>query len=179
MDELADVAPEFVAMAHRIVWANVATVDALGRPRSRVLHPLWTWDGTELVGWVGTSPTPLKRAHLEHSPFVSVAYWSPQHDTCTAECEAEWFDDDETCTRVWQDFKDAPSPVGYDPAIVPPWAGGPTSPSFAVKWTAQSWCSGFSRTTPIKAGTRKMFSRPFSSSSGSWRCCSSAMRSRM
>lgn len=31
MSELAAVAPAFVAMAHRIVWANVATVDADGR----------------------------------------------------------------------------------------------------------------------------------------------------
>ena len=41
MSELAAAAPAFVAMAHRIVWANVATVDADGRPRSRILHPLW------------------------------------------------------------------------------------------------------------------------------------------
>ena len=33
--ELSEVAPRFVEMAHRIVWASVATVDAKGRPRSR------------------------------------------------------------------------------------------------------------------------------------------------
>lgn len=26
----------------------------------------------------------------------------------------------------------APEPVGYDPAIVPPWKDGPLSPAFAV-----------------------------------------------
>ena len=46
MTDLATVAPAFVEMAHRIVWASVATVDTDGRPRSRVLHPLWTWDGS-------------------------------------------------------------------------------------------------------------------------------------
>lgn len=39
MDELNAVAPAFVEMAHRIVWASVATVDGQGRPRSRILHP--------------------------------------------------------------------------------------------------------------------------------------------
>lgn len=45
MADLATIAPAFVDMAHTIVGANVATVDPDGRPRSRVLHPLWTWDG--------------------------------------------------------------------------------------------------------------------------------------
>jgi hypothetical protein len=40
MPDLATVAPAFVEMAHRIVWATVGTVDPAGRPRSRVLHPL-------------------------------------------------------------------------------------------------------------------------------------------
>jgi len=43
-----------------------------------------------------------------------------------------WAFDDDTRTMVWNLFKDAPEPVGYDPAIVPPWAGGPTSPAFAA-----------------------------------------------
>ena len=29
----------FVALAHRIVWCTLATVDARGRPRSRVVTP--------------------------------------------------------------------------------------------------------------------------------------------
>ena len=28
-------------------------------------------------------------------------------------------------------FAEAPEPVRYDPANIPPWAGGPTSPAFA------------------------------------------------
>ncbi len=68
MHELTRVAPAFVEMAHRIVWASVATVDAHGRPRSRVLHPLWQWDGKRLIGWIATSPTPDKRAHQAAHP---------------------------------------------------------------------------------------------------------------
>jgi hypothetical protein len=132
MSDLATVAPEFVNMAHEIVWATVATVDTKGRPRGRILHPYWVWDGASLVGWVATSPTPLKRAHLEQAPYASVTYWRPTHDTCTAECRTTWAFDDETRQRVWQMFVDAPAPVGYDPAIVPPWKDGPTSAAFAA-----------------------------------------------
>jgi hypothetical protein len=132
VDRLEVVAPPFVEMAHRIVWATVATVDPSGRPRTRVLHPLWQWDGTSLVGWIATGPTPLKRAHLDHSPFVSVGYLATNHDTCTAECRATFCFDDDTCTWLWKAFEAAPAPVGYDPAIVPAWSGGPKSEAFAA-----------------------------------------------
>jgi hypothetical protein len=131
MNPLKEVAPAFVEMAHRIVWASAATVDAKGRPRSRVLHPIWQWDGTTLLGWIGTGPTPMKRAHLEASPYISLNYWSPNHDTCLAECRASWAFDDETRTMVWDRFKSTPMPLGYDPAIIPGW-DKPTSPSFAA-----------------------------------------------
>jgi hypothetical protein len=64
MAALGDVAAAFVEMAHRIVWASAATVDARGRPRSRILHPFWEWNGQQLVGWIATSRSPVKAAHL-------------------------------------------------------------------------------------------------------------------
>ena len=131
MQELTQVAPAFIEMAHRIVWATVATVDAHGRPRSRILHPIWQWDGARLVGWVGTSPSAAKRAHLAASPYASVSYWSPTHDTCVAECRAALLYDDETRIMVWNLLRDGPEPVGYDPAIVPSWPG-PTAEPFAA-----------------------------------------------
>lgn len=132
MSSLQDIAAPFVSVAHRIVWATVSTVDASNRPRSRVLHPIWEWDGTALTGWIATGPTPVKVAHLEHSPFVSVNYWDPQQDIATAECHATWCHDDATCRRVWDLFANGPEPVGYDPAIIPPWKDGPTSPAFSA-----------------------------------------------
>jgi hypothetical protein len=138
MTELAKIAPAFIEMAHRIVWCSAATVDAKGRPRSRVLHPLWHWDGSALSGVIATGPTRTKRAHLEASPYVSLNYWAPSQDTCQADCRASWAFDDATCKRVWNAFKDAPAPVGYDPAIVPPWKDGPTSAGFAVL-TLEPW----------------------------------------
>lgn len=131
MNTLAEVAPAFREMAHSIVWATVATVDTKGRPRSRILHPIWEWDGAQLVGWIATGPTPAKRAHLDASPYSSVNYWSPSHDTCVAECRTTWAFDDETRTRIWNLFLNAPEPVGYDPSIIPAW-GSPTNDAFAV-----------------------------------------------
>lgn len=130
-------AEAFVSMAHSIVWASVATVSRSGRPKSRVLHPLWEVardpaGDAELIGWIATGPTPIKLAHLSAHPFVSVNYWSPNQDVCTAECDAEWRNDDQTRTEIWDRFKNAPAPVGYDPAIIPPWSGGPLSPAFGV-----------------------------------------------
>lgn len=131
MDDLSTVAPEFITMAHRIVWASVATVDTQGRPRSRILHPIWQWDGHRLVGWIATSPSPTKRAHLAAHPYASVNYWSPAHDTCVAECRAALVYDDATRVMVWNLFRHGPEPVGYDPAIVPSWPG-PTADAFAA-----------------------------------------------
>jgi hypothetical protein len=93
-------APAFVEMAHRIVWCSAATVDLHGRSRSRILHPLWQWDGHDLVGWIATSPTATKRAHLKASPYISLNYWSPSQDTCVAECRVSWALDDETRKRI-------------------------------------------------------------------------------
>lgn len=131
MTDLATIAPAFVETAHRIVWATVATVGPDGRPRTRILHPLWSWDGEALTGIVATGPTPLKRAHLDHSPHLSLTYWDPSQDVATADCEAAWILDDAGKAEVWRSFVEAPAPVGYDPAIIPVWADGPGSPAFA------------------------------------------------
>jgi general stress protein 26 len=128
---LPDTARAFMAMAHRIVWATVASVDRQGRPRSRIMHPIWTWQHETLTGWIATRPTPLKQHHLAADPYVSINYWAPTHDTCTAECRAELLTDDATRTIVWDLFASGPEPVGYDPRIVPGWES-PTAPAFAV-----------------------------------------------
>lgn len=132
MSALADAAPAFVEIAHRIVWATAATVDGAGRPWTRVLHPIWQWDDDRLVGWIATSPTRTKREHLDAHPYVSVTYWDPSQDTANADCRASLHMDDETRTGLWRAFEQAPSPVGYDPGIIPAWSDGPTSPGFAA-----------------------------------------------
>jgi hypothetical protein len=131
MNTLQRVAPAFVEMAHQTVWCSAATVDPRGRPRSRILHPIWEWDGSTLTGWIATGATPTKRAHLQAHPYLSCNYWSPSHDTCVAECGAAWCFDLPTRERVWALFEHGPEPVGYDPRIIPGWES-PASESFAV-----------------------------------------------
>ncbi|MGI9328634.1 MAG: pyridoxamine 5'-phosphate oxidase family protein [Pseudomonadales bacterium] len=129
MAKLSEVAPKFLDMAHQIVWCTAATVDADNRPRSRVLHPIWEWDGTSLVGWIATSKTPMKAEHLAASANVSCNYWTPTQDTCVAECRASWVEDAPTKHRVWDLFVNGPAPVGYDPSMIPGWDNA-DSPGF-------------------------------------------------
>jgi hypothetical protein len=104
---------EFLDRAHRIVWCSVATVGPDHRPRTRILHPIWElYD--ELTGWIVTRATPVKVRHLAHSPYVSCSYWEPGHEVAVADCDAEWVTDAVTRQRVWELYRDAPAPLGYD-----------------------------------------------------------------
>ena len=95
---------------------------------TRILHPLW--EGS--TGWIGTSPLSLKAKHLEHNPYVSLSYWDPQQQQIYADCTAEWHNDVATKRRIWELYKSTPPPLGYDPAIIPPWKDGPDTPAFGV-----------------------------------------------
>jgi hypothetical protein len=125
---------EFIEVAHRIVWCTVATVDHRNRPRSRVLHPIWTrppeLSGDGLVGWITTRPTPLKVAHLEHSPYLSCSYWDATHDVAVAECRAAWVHDAAVKQHAWELFRAAPEPLGHDPYKI--WPDGPDDPDAGV-----------------------------------------------
>jgi hypothetical protein len=120
---------QFVAIAHRVVWCTLATVDRRNRPRSRIVHPVWEIRDGALTGALATRPTPLKLAHLAHTPHVSCTYWDPVHDVAVAECAAHWLPEAEL-EEAWERIAAAPAPVGYDPATI--WPGGPASPDFAV-----------------------------------------------
>lgn len=131
MHDLTSTATAFVEMAHRIVWCVAATTDPSGRPATRVLHPIWEWDGESLNGWIATSPLSPKAAHLAEHPSVSLTYWHPSQDTCTADCDARWEDGPELRREGWERFAAGPDPVGYDPSIIPGW-DAPESPGFGV-----------------------------------------------
>ena len=73
MTDLDLLAPDFVEAAHTLVYCSVSTVDPAGSPRSRVMHPIWEWDGRRLTGWLASTPSP-KMAHLAGRPYVSCAY---------------------------------------------------------------------------------------------------------
>ncbi len=128
---LDQIAPTFVELAHRIVWCTVATVDRSGRPRTRILHPYWEWDGSSLRGWILTSPISPKADDLAENPEVSLTYWNPEHDVATADCTTAWEDSPEEREAGWKRFVEAPAPVGYDPSIIPPWTD-PQAEAFGV-----------------------------------------------
>ncbi|GAA3726794.1 pyridoxamine 5'-phosphate oxidase family protein [Salinactinospora qingdaonensis] len=132
-DSFADTAPAFAEMANRMVYATLTTVDRRGRPRARIVHTLWEWDGTSLVGWVGSMVTPMKQAHLRNNPYVSCNYWDgvEAYDTCVAECRAELLLDERSKREGWERFRSTPPPLGYDPAIIPGW-DSPDSPTWGV-----------------------------------------------
>lgn len=109
-DEIRD---DFMARVQRIVWCTVATVDGKGRPRSRILHPLW--EGS--TGWIATGPSSFKAKHLARTPYVSLTYWDPQHEQVYADCRAEWEESLDEKRRLWELYKATPPPYGYDLAM--------------------------------------------------------------
>jgi general stress protein 26 len=128
--DFADIEPDFMARAARIAWATVATVDRQGRPRTRILHPIWESVDGAPVGYIATDRGSHKGKHLAKNPHVSVSYWDPAHEQVYIDAKAEWADDPAEKRRVWDLFKNTPPPLGYDPAMI--WPGGPDSPEFGV-----------------------------------------------
>ena len=141
---------QFIAIAHRVVWCTLATVDRRNRPRSRIVHPVWEIRDEALTGLLATRPTPLKLAHLEHTPHVSCTYWDPAHDVAVAECAARWLCEAEL-EEAWERIASAPAPVGYDPATI--WPGGPASPDFAVL-ALQPWRVSATTAAALARGER-------------------------
>lgn len=113
VSSFADIEDDFVARVKRIVWCTVATVDRQGRPRTRILHPIW--EGS--TGWIGTVPQSHKAKHLAKNPYVSLSYWDPQHEQVHVDAKAEWVDDMPAKRRIWDLYKNTPPPLGYDPVI--------------------------------------------------------------
>ncbi len=122
----ADIEEEFMARVRRIAWCTVATVDTKGRPRTRILHPIW--EGS--TGWIATGRHSHKEKHLANNPYVSLSYWDPQHQQIYADCKAEWCDDPSEKQRVWDLYKNTPPPLGYDPAII--WQAGVEDPGYGL-----------------------------------------------
>ena len=110
----AEIEKEFIERAHRMVWCSVATLDTRGRVRSRILHPIW--EGA--TGWIATRRHSPKARHLAHNPHVSLAYVADVVRPAYADCVAAWDDTPAARQRVWELFRAAPPPLGYDPAPI-------------------------------------------------------------
>lgn len=109
-----EIREEFFQRISQVVWCNVATIDTQGRPRSRIWHPIWE----DMVGWIATRRHTLKTKHLEQNPYVSLAYIADVAKPVYVDCTAVWDDDMVTKIHVWNLFKQAVPPLGYDPAPI-------------------------------------------------------------
>lgn len=116
---LSTVGPVARSIIERVVWATVATVGPDGRPRTRLLHPVWFWEDDPPTALVAARPTRLKLDHLAAQPVVSCHYWDPQHDTVAIEAEAAWVPREDRAS-AWAAIAAQPEPVGFDPAIIWP-----------------------------------------------------------
>ena len=125
---LADVVDVARPIVERIVWSSVATVGPDGGPRSRLLHPVWTWDGDVPTALVAVRRTPVKVAHLDARPEVSCFYWDPRHDTVAIDAWAAWVPGEDVAD-AWDRVAATPEPAGFDPAMI--WPDGPTDPGCA------------------------------------------------
>ncbi len=112
VNSFSEIEAEFLRRVHTMVFCSVATVDRQGRPRSRILHPIW--EGA--TGWIATHPDSHKAGHLARNPYVSLAYISDAMKPVYVDCKAEWVYDLNQKRRIWNLFKNAPPPLGYDPA---------------------------------------------------------------
>ena len=103
---------DFIQRVHTMVWCNAATIDHQQRPRSRILHPIW--EGS--TGWIGTHRDSYKSKHLAENPYISLAYITNVMQPVYVDCKTEWIADVAEKRRVWNLFKNAPEPLGFDPA---------------------------------------------------------------
>ena len=88
MDPLAEVAPtssRWLIASCGARWRRPAATGARG-------HACCTRSGSgpgpPLTGWIATSPKSPKASEIADVPAVSLTYWSANHDTCSADCDA-------------------------------------------------------------------------------------------
>jgi general stress protein 26 len=102
---------EFLQRVVKAVYCSMATVDCKGRPRSRMMHPIW--EGP--TGWVISWPESHKSKHLQANPYVSLAYIYDKDKPLYVDCLAEWVNKESEKERIWDLHKTTPSPLGFDP----------------------------------------------------------------
>jgi general stress protein 26 len=106
---------QFDAYVGDVVYATMTTVDRRGRPRARVLIPVWEEVDGRPLGWLATYPTPVKVAHLAANPHTTFSYWSPKQNQVAVDAVAAWVDDPATRRHVWDLYaRTSPPGAGYD-----------------------------------------------------------------
>ena len=89
VSSFAEIEPEFVERAHRMVWCDMATVGPDGRPRTRIVHPIWEGD----TAWMTSLRVGPKAEDIDRNPYVSLAHISDPLKPAYAECVASWVDE--------------------------------------------------------------------------------------
>jgi hypothetical protein len=125
-DQVIDDALE---VSRRVVWCVLTTVDGAGRPRNRVVHPVWERTDDAVRGWITTRRSPVKVSHLAANHHVGCAYAGADHDVAYFDCTATWAGHDER-HHAWDACRALPAPAGFDPANI--WPEGPDSPGAEV-----------------------------------------------
>ena len=122
---------DFFERVHSVVWCSAATVDAKGRPTSRMLHTIWELGrgAPAPTGWIATRPTSPKARDIAANPYVSLGYVQDVARPVYAECRASWATASPDRRHVWDLFKAAAPPLGYDPE---PIFGSVDGPDFGV-----------------------------------------------
>ncbi|MFG3442216.1 pyridoxamine 5'-phosphate oxidase family protein [Nonomuraea sp. NPDC047897] len=111
----AAIEEEFATYIGDIVYATMTTVDAKGRPRARVLIPVWEVVDGRPHGWLATYRTPVKAAHLARNPHATFSYWTPRQNAVAVDTVAAWVDDPAVTRRVWRLYEQGSPPgAGYD-----------------------------------------------------------------
>jgi uncharacterized pyridoxamine 5'-phosphate oxidase family protein len=67
-DSFGEIAEDFLAFTADIGYCTVTTVDEAGRPRSRVMHPVFEVVDGASRGWAVTDRSPAKTRHLAGNP---------------------------------------------------------------------------------------------------------------
>ncbi|MGI5166185.1 pyridoxamine 5'-phosphate oxidase family protein [Spirillospora sp. CA-253888] len=117
VNDFAEIRDQFDAYVGDIVYATMTTVDKKGRPRARVLIPVWEVVDGRPVGWLATYRTPVKEAHLAGNPHATFSYWTPRQNAASVDTVATWadLDDLETRRHVWDLYRrTSPRGAGYD-----------------------------------------------------------------
>ena len=140
-----EIAAEFRRRIEQTVWCSMTTVDRQGRPRNRLVHPIWE----EPVGWLATFRESFKGRHLAGNPWISLAFWDQAQEQVYADCHATWVDDDAEKARIWELY--STKPEGYPLSSF--WKGI-DDPNYGLlrldPWRIELWSVKglFSRTPP-------------------------------
>lgn len=131
VSDFSEVRDTFFSYVRDIKYATMITVDRKGRPRARVLLPVWEIVDGRPVGWLAAYKTPVKARHLADNPHTTYSYWNPRQNTVHVDALSAWADDDASRRHAWELYtRGGPPGVGYDPVHY--WRGGPEDPEYHV-----------------------------------------------